>query len=185
MLTYKKYFRKIITGFIILYIMKTLYYQGFDASGNPSGNSVDYTMGSNGSHRSTVRAILERNKTLNEFIPLDQAYILFNTRIIDPPSSATSLSGITKKYRTQIFNINIENDHINCMHQGLYDTLMSSGTLEYQVTSANGRFKNVKRVVIDFNNYNGLEAPSAKDPPADWNLAPHVIYNRRIKFYSS
>ena len=170
--------------------MKTLYYQGFDASGNPSGNSVDYTMtssGSNGSNRTTVRAILERNKTTNSFLPLDQAYLIFDTKIVDPPSTATTLSGITKKYRTQVFNINIENDHINCMHQGLYDTLMSSGTLEYQVTSANGRFKNVKRVVIDFNNYNGLEAPSAsaKDPPADWNLAPHVIYNRRIKFYSS
>ena len=170
--------------------MKTLYYQGFDASGNPSGNSVDYTMsssGSNGSHRTTVRAILERNKTTNTFLPLDQAYLIFNTRIIDPPSVETPLSGITKKYRTQIFNINIENDHINCMHQGLYDTLMSSGTLEYQVTSANGRFKNVKRVVIDFNNYNGLVAPnpSAKDPAAEWNLAPHVVYNRRIKFYSS
>jgi|LakMenEpi03Aug12_release.lakeMendotaPanAssembly.Ray.scaffolds.fasta_scaffold159550_3 hypothetical protein len=168
--------------------MKTLYYQGFDASGNPSGNSVDYTMSStssNGSHRTTVRAILERNKTTNTFLPLDQAYLIFNTRIIDPPSVETPLSGITKKYRTQIFNINIENDHINCMHQGLYDTLMSSGTLEYQVTSANGRFKNVKRVVIDFNNYNGLDAPSAKDPAAEWNLAPHVVYNRRIKFYSS
>ena len=164
--------------------MKTLYYQGFDASGNASGNSVDYTMTSTGSNRITVRTILERDKHEGAFVTLDNAYLLFNTRIINPPTISTDLSGIPKKYRTQLFNINIEGDYINCMHQGLYDTLMSFGTLEYHVTSANGRFKNVKRVVIDFDSYNG-KVDGNTDEPADWNLAPHVIYNRRIKFYSS
>ena len=69
------------------------------------------------------------------------------------------------------------------MHQGLYDTLMSFGTIEYQVTSASGRFKNVKRVVIDFDSYTG--PGTAASVAADWNLAPSLIYNRRIKFYSS
>jgi hypothetical protein len=168
--------------------MKTLYYQGFDASENPSGNSVNYAFtDSNGSNRTTVRTLLERDKHAGAFVTLDNAYILFNTTIINPPTQPSTLSGIPKKFRTQLFNINIDNDYINCMHQSLYETIMSSGTLEFQVTSANGRFKNVKRVVVDFDGYNGVldASNNPTPPPASWNIAPHVVYNRRIKFYSS
>ena len=171
--------------------MKTLYFRGFDASGNPTGNYFDNNLStptdamSGAQDRTTLRTILERDKYKNEFVVLDGAFIVYNTKIIPPPTTPTTLSGINKKYRTQILSINIDNDYIECEHQGFLDSIVTNvPTLEYAVRTASGRFKNVKRVVVDFDNYNGKILGNTNEP-ADWNLAPHVVYNRRIKFYSS
>jgi hypothetical protein len=172
--------------------MKTLYFKGFDAIGSqaPTGNYFESTLVtptssvSGAQDRTTVRTILERDKHVNEFVTLDNAFIVYNTKIIPHPTEPNLLSGINKKYRIQVFTINIDNDYIECEHQGFYDSVVTSvPTLEYAVRSASGRFKKVKRVVVDFDNYNGKLYGNTNEP-ADWNLEPRVIYNRRIKFYS-
>jgi len=56
-------------------------------------------------------------------------------------------------------------------------------SIKLRLLSANGRFKNVKRVVVDYDNYNGNVGGNTNEP-SEWNLAPSLVYNRRIKFYS-
>ena len=166
--------------------MKTLYYRATEADGtSPFGNYFDTTLTTtDASDRTTLRSIFERDKTKNEFVVLDNAYIVYNSKLI--PSNNSSVSGINKKYRIQVFTINIDNDYIECEHQGFTDTIITYNVskIEFAVKSASGRFKNVKRVVVDYDNYNGKVLGNTNEP-AEWNLAPSLVYNRRIKFYSS
>ena len=166
--------------------MKTLYYRATEANGTtPFGNYFDTTLTTSGaSDRTTLRSIYERDTRANEFRLLDSAYIVYNSKLIPPNNS--NVSGITKNYRIQVFTINIDNDYIECEHHEFADTIITYNLskTEFAVKSASGRFKNVKRVVVDYDNYNGNVLGNTNEP-SEWNRAPSLVYNRRIKFYSS
>ena len=164
--------------------MKTLYYRVADASGNILGNYFDTSSPTSGAtDQTTLLRIYERDKQIPAFVLLDSAYIVYNSKLI--PSTNSGVSGITKQYSIEVFTINIDNDYIECEHHEFGNSLITSNhsKTEFAVKSASGRFKNVKRVVIDYDNYTG--PGTAASEAADWNLAPSLIYNRRIKFYSS
>ena len=171
--------------------MKTLYYRAYEANGTTIfGNFFDTTVTTpDAKEQTSVRSIYEKNKDANNayaFVVLDSAHIVYNTKLV--PANNSSVSQISKKYRTQVFTINIDNDYIECEHQGFLDSVVTTvSKLEFAVKSASGIFKNVKRVVVDYDNYTNVAVAPATvaAPAAEWNNPSPMIYNRRIKFYSS
>jgi hypothetical protein len=168
--------------------MKAIFYQATLADGvTPYGNYFDSAVTTpGGKDRTTVRTISEINKIDNEFKVIDNAYILYNSKVIPVNANHQTESGVSKQYRVQTFTIYIDDDYIQCTRHDINDSIITFNVskAEFMVISTSGRFKKVKRVVIDYDNYNGY-ANGNTENPAPWNLAPEMVFSRRVKFYSS
>jgi hypothetical protein len=148
-----------------------LYYVTSLPDGTNTGNSFNYTVTNNADSRVTIRQV--KNKSFNN-IPHSQ--ILFDSKSI--PANNAAISGISDTYAYQTFTINLGRDSIQCSavfkNSGTLGVLSTTPTIIYGVTFGTGRFREVKKVVIETDN-EGKRVNT-------WN-PKGIKYARRITFY--
>lgn len=148
-----------------------LYFVASLPDGTNTGNSFNYTVTNNADSRVTIRQV--KNKSFNN-IPHSQ--ILFDSKSI--PANNTAISGISEVYAYQTFTINLGRDSIQCSavfkNSGTMGVISTVPVIVYGVTFGTGRFRDVKKVVIETDNEGKFVNT--------WN-PQGIKFARRITFY--
>lgn len=148
-----------------------LYYVAALPDGQTTGNFFNYTVTNNAESRITLRQV--KDKSFNN-IPNSQ--IMYDSKTI--PANNSSVSGISDVFAYQTFIINLNKDSIECSslfkNSGTLGVLNTGASVKFSVNYGTGKFKNVKKVIVDNDNEGKLTK--------SWN--PNGIkFARRITFY--